>query len=64
MHPFGCFIRIYHDARSPERQNVSFIITIIIIIIIIGGGGGRRRGRRRRRPSVVLPLITAREKDQ
>ena len=27
VHLVGCIIRIYHDARSPERQTSSSIIT-------------------------------------
>ena len=33
MHLVGFIIRIYHDARSPERPIIIIIIIIIITII-------------------------------
>ena len=33
VHVFGFIIRIYHDARSPERQNIILISLLGIFLV-------------------------------
>jgi len=39
VHLVGFIIRIYHDARSPERQNTLFVFTSYCHCFLSGGAG-------------------------